>query len=176
MGARARGLVLGGLLLLAAAACGGEGGQGFALYHLELAIGPPGANGELHCGPPRPVCPGVITQPPPGEVHYELRAAPAVGEDGIDRAGVRAHGSTVAIPLTAAGTAAFARLTREVARYGARDQGWHHVAVVIGDEIVAFPEIDFDKYPNGLPNARSLQLSVSSVEDARELAERLGGS
>ena len=177
MCARASSLVLGGLLLLACVACGGDdSGQPFAIYHLETAVGPPGAKGELRCGPPRPVCPRVITQPPPGEVHYRLLAKPAVDDEGIDRHGVRAAGHTVSIPFTAAGTAAFARLTREVARYGARDQGWHHVAVVVGDEIVAFPEIDFDRYPNGIPDAPFLQLDAGTAAAAGELAERLRGS
>jgi hypothetical protein len=165
------------LLLLCGACGGGDGGerQRFALYHLETAIGPPGAKGELRCGPPRPVCPGVITQPPPAEVHYELLGAPALGDDAIERAGVRAEGKTVSISFTAAGTAAFARLTREVAHYGARDQGWHHVAVVVGDEIVAFPEIDFDKYPDGIAHAPAVQVAAASEDDARNLAERLRG-
>jgi hypothetical protein len=168
------------MLLLLCGACGGGGGDGgerqrFALYHLETAIGPPGAKGELRCGPPRPVCPGVITQPPPAEVHYELLGAPDLGDEAIERAGLRAHGKTLSIPFTAAGTAAFARLTREVAHYGARDQGWHHVAVVVGDEIVAFPEIDFDKYPDGIAHAPAVQFAAASEDDARNLAERLRG-
>jgi hypothetical protein len=166
------------MLLLLCVACGDDDGgkrQRFALYHLETAIGPPGAKGELRCGPPRPVCPGVITQPPPGEVHYELLGAPALGDDAIERSGLRAEGKTVSISFTAGGTTSFARLTREVAHYGARDQGWHHVAVVVGNEIVAFPEIDFDKYPDGIAHAPAVQLAASSADDARELVERLGG-
>ena len=75
----------------------------------------------------------------------------------------------------AEGAGAFARLTKEVARTGGRDQGWHHVAVVVGDEIVAFPEIDFDVYPNGIPNAPALQLTAASAADADDLVERLRG-
>ena len=176
MRARDRSLALGGLLLLfAGGACGGDdrGGEQFGLYHLETAIGPPGEHGELRCGPPRRVCPGVLRQPPPREVRYELHGQPAVDGDAIDRAGVRANGSAVSIPLTAAGTEAFARLTKEVARVGGRDQGWHHVAVVVGDEIVAFPEIDFDVYPNGIPDAPSLQLDTADAAQADDLVERL---
>ena len=176
MRARGRSFLLGGLLLLfAGGACGGgdRGGERFALYHLESAGGPPGERGELRCGPPRLVCPGVLRQPPQHEVRYELRGQPAVEGDAIDRDGVRANGSAVSIPLTAAGTESFARLTKEVARVGGRDQGWHHVAVVVGDEIVAFPEIDFDVYPNGIANAPSLELNTADPAQADELVERL---
>ena len=70
------------------------------------------------------------------------------------------------IALTSGGRRAFARLTKEVARTGGRDQGWHHVAVVVGDEIVAFPEIDFDVYPDGIPNAPAIQFPAASAADA----------
>ena len=80
------------------------------------------------------------------------------------------------VALTSAGRRAFARLTKEVARTGGRDQGWHHVAVVVGDEIVAFPEIDFDVYPDGIPNAPAIQFPAASAADAGDLVERLRGS
>ena len=79
------------------------------------------------------------------------------------------------VDLTAEGTQAFARVTREAARIGGRDQGWHHVAVVVGDEIVAFPEIDYDDYPDGFPDAPGIQIVAASDADARELVRRLRG-
>jgi hypothetical protein len=172
--------VLGGVLLLTGVGCGGNGGgERFELYHLETAIGPPGADGELRCGPPRLECPGVLKQPPPHVVRYEVRAAPAVTGDDIDRSSVRrvtdtATGAPIlTVALTADGRKAFARLSKEVARTGGRDQGWHHVAVVVGDEIVAFPEIDFDVYPDGFPDAPGIQIVAASEADARDLVERL---
>ena len=169
------------MLLLACAACGGDdrGGERFAIYHLETAVGPPGDEGELRCGPPRPVCPGVITQPPPVQARYEVRLAPAVTGDHIDRSSVRratdpATGAPLlTVALTAEGRKAFARLTKEAARLGGRDQGWHHIAVVVGDEIVAFPEIDFDVYPDGFPDAPAIQIVAGSEADADALVERL---
>jgi hypothetical protein len=176
-------VVLAGLLLLVCVACGGgdSGGERFELYHLETAIGPPGADGELRCGPPRAVCPGVLKQPPPRVYRYDVRAAPAVTGDDIDRASVRratdlGSGAPVLnVPLTSDGRRAFARLTKEVARTGGRDQGWHHVAVVVGDEIVAFPEIDFDVYPDGIPDAPAIQFPAANAADADDLVERLRG-
>ena len=176
MWTRASSLVLCGLLLLAGAACGdGDDGERFALYHLETAIGPPDDEGELHCGPPRAACPGVITQRPRTVARYDVLAEPGLEGEGIDRARVRALGARVSIPFTAEGTEAFGRLTREVARHGGRDQGWHHVAVVVGDEIVAFPEVDFDVHPDGLPDAPGIEITAASGADARDLVERLRG-
>lgn len=175
-------MVLAGLLLLACLGCGGgEPGEEFAVYHLEAAIGPPGDAGELRCGPERVACPGVVRQPPARTYRYEVLAPPAVTSGGIDRATVRRGrdprtGSPfVAVELTPAGRAGFARATRAAARTGGRDQGWHHVAVVVGDEIVAFPEVDFDAYPDGIPDAPGLRLAASSDADARELVRRLRG-
>ena len=168
-------MVLAALVVLAACGCGGGADdESFALYHLELALGPPRAEGELHCGPPR-TCPGVVTQPAPREVRYEVLAPPGVDDDGIDRATARALGDTVVVELTPPGREAFARLTREIARYGGRDQAWHHLAIVIGDEVIAFPEIDFDAYPNGLPDAPGVQFTAASEADARDLVRRLRG-
>lgn len=173
-----------GLLLCLCLGCGGgdREGERFGIYHLETAVGRPGGEGELRCGPPRPVCPGVLAQPPTIVFRYSVLAPPALTGDHVVRSTVRwttdsATGSSVvAIGLTAKGREAFARLTREVARTGGRDQGWHHLAVVVGDEIVAFPEIDFDQYPDGFTDAPGLQIVAASVADARDLVRRLRGS
>lgn len=172
----ARLLAGGGAVLVVVGGCGGDGrrGEPFEIYHLEAAIGAPLDEGELRCGPPRS-CPGVVAQPAPREVRYEVRGPPGLDESGIDRAGVRALGSLVSVPLTSAGRAAFADLTREVARTGGRDQGWHHLAVVVGDEVVAFPEVDFDAHPDGIADAATVSISAVSPADALELARRLRG-
>jgi hypothetical protein len=176
-------VVLAGLLLLLCVGCGGEDTvqERFAIYHLETAIGPPREDGELRCGPPRQACPGVVEQPPPREFRYAVIAAPTVRSEHIDRSTVRrgrdpvTGAPFVTLVLTAQGRHAFARLTKEVARFGGRDQGWHHLAVVVGDEIVAFPEIDFDANPDGFPDSSGIQFFTSNEADARELVERLRG-
>ena len=77
--------------------------------------------------------------------------------------------------MTAAGREAYARLTKEAARVGGRDQAWHHVAVVVGDEIVAFPEVDYDDHPDGIVAARRIEVVAASDADARDLVRRLRG-
>jgi hypothetical protein len=174
-------VVLAGLLLVLCAGCGGDDrdGEPFAIYHLETAIGRPSSEGELRCGPPRVVCPGVVEQPPPRVFRYSVLRAPALTGEDIDRSTVRRTSDSetgaplVVVDLTAEGSKAFARVTKEAARIGGRDQGWHHVAVVVGDEIVAFPEIDYDDYPDGFTNAPGIQIVAASGPDARELVRRL---
>jgi hypothetical protein len=176
-------VVAAGLLLLLCLGCGGEGdaSEEFRIYHLEAAIGPPAAEGELRCGPPRVACPGVVEQPVPGAVRYAVRAAPAVTSDGIERESVRLStdpvtgAPVVSVDLTPLGRDAFARVTKRAARVGGRDQAWHHVAIVVGDEIVAFPEIDYDAYPDGFPDAPAIQIAAVSDADAADLVRRLRG-
>ena len=176
-------LVLVGLLLLLCVGCGGgdHDGEEFALYHLETAIGPPGADGELRCGPPRVNCPGILQESPTRVSRYPVFAKPALTGDDIDRSSARrtADPSTgsavVVVDLTPEGSTAFARLTKRAARVGGRDQAWHHVAVVVGDEIVSFPQIDFDVYPDGIADAPAIQIAAASDADARELVRRLRG-
>lgn len=176
-------MVLAGLLLLSCVGCAGDAREGdeLRLYHLETAIGPPRADGELRCGPPRTACPGVVQQPAPHEFRYAVRGEPALTNDDIDLTSVRWASNpergapVVRIDLTAAGREAYARLTKEAARVGGRDQAWHHVAVVVGDEIVAFPEVDYDDHPDGIAAARRIEVVAASDADARDLVRRLRG-
>ncbi len=176
-------MVLAGLLLLLCVGCGGDDSDGaeFAVYHLETAIGRPGNDGELRCGPPRVACPGIVVQPPPRVFRYAVLTAPALTAADIDRSTVRAASdpsagtAVVIVELTTRGRAAFARVTKEAARVGGRDQGWHHVAVVVGDEIVSFPEIDFDAHPDGFTDAPGIRFAAANDTDARELAAKLRG-
>jgi preprotein translocase subunit SecD len=173
-------VVLAGLLILVFLGCGGDESESgrFAIYHLETSIGPPGDEGELWCGPPTPVCPGVVKQPPPRTFRYAANAPPAVTSEDLDRSSIRQDVDpdgrpVVNFELTDEGDRAFVRLTKEAARFGARDQALHHIAVVVGGEIVAFPGIDFDAYPDGLTAAPGVQMGVATVADARDLVRRL---
>ena len=176
-------MVLGGLLLLLCLGCGGDGPETerFAVFHLETSIGRPGEHGELRCGPPRIVCPGVVPQPPPRTFRYRVRARPALDDDDVlastaRRATDPGTGTPlVVVELTVRGRAVFARLTKRAARVGGRDQTWHHIAIVVGDEIVAFPAIDFDDHPDGIPHARAIEIPAVDDADARQLVRRLRG-
>ncbi len=174
---------MGLLLLLLCVGCGGDDrdGEEFALYHLETAIGPPGLDGELRCGPPRVACPGILEESPDRVFRYPLLAEPALTGDDIDRSTVRratdpsTKAAVVLVDLTVEGSEAFERLTKEAARVGGRDLAWHHIAVVVGDEIVVFPQVDFDVYPDGITDAPELQIAAADDADARELVQRLRG-
>lgn len=176
-------LVLAGLLLSLCAGCGGgeNDREQFALYHLETAIGPPGAEGELRCGPPRVSCPGIVQESPKRISRYPVFAKPALTGDHIDRSTARraadpnTGAAVVLVDFTSEGREAFARVTKRAARIGERDQAWNHVAVVVGDEIVASSQVDFDAYPDGFPNAPTMQIPAANDADARELVRRLRG-
>ena len=176
-------LVLAGLLLLLCVGCGGgeNDREQFALYHLETAIGAPGADGELRCGPPRVNCPGIVQESPTRVSRYPVFAKPALTGDQIDRSSARraadpdTGAAVVLVDFTSEGREAFARVTKRAARVGGRDQAWNHVAVVVGDEIVAFSQVDFDAYPDGFTNAPTLQIPAASDTDAQELVRRLRG-
>jgi hypothetical protein len=176
-------VVLAGLLLLVSFGCAGDddGREELRLYHLETAIGAPGDEGELRCGPPRVACPGIVEQPPPRDFRYAVRSAPALTSDAVVVATARwaadpeTGAPVVLVDLTAEGRRAFAGLTRVAARVGGRDQAWHHVAVVVGDEIVGFPEVDYDDHPDGIVGARVLRIAAVSDADARDLVARLRG-
>ena len=47
------------------------------------------------------------------------------------------------------------------------------VEQLVGDEIVAFPEIDYDDYPDGFPHAPTIQIVAASDADARDRAQHV---
>ena len=113
----------------------------------------------------------MVEQPPPRTFRYARIGEPALTEDHIVRSTARR--AVVRVELSAEGTAAFAKVTKEAARTGGRDQAWHHVAVVVGDEIVAFPQIDYDAHPDGIADAPAIRIIAASEADAEDLVRRL---
>ncbi len=82
----------------------------------------------------------------------------------------------VIVDFTADGAAAFSQVTKEAARTGGRDQAWHHVAVIVGDEIVAFPQVDYDAFPDGIASAPSIHIVAASGADADRIVGLLRGA
>ena len=85
----------------------------------------------------------------------------------------------VMVELTAGGHAAFADLTRDLARRGAERVGagaddleaMQHLAIVIDDRIVAVPFINFREAPDGIDGAGGAQITGGlTPETARQTA------
>jgi hypothetical protein len=49
------------------------------------------------------------------------------------------------------------------------------VAGDVGDEIVAFPQVDYDAYPDAIMDAPGIQIIAASEADAQTLVRRLRG-
>ena len=167
---------------LLGAACGGddeepEGSEGlaFAVY-ADNVIGDRADEGSLRCGRPRALCPPNLLQPT-GSYTYEPSGGPALGPDDTAGASVEGSGATwaVTIELTGAGAQKFQRLTARLAQEGKRDERLRHAAVVVGDEVVAYTEVDYEAYPQGIQTT-SLELFAIDEADARRIAERVNAA
>lgn len=71
---------------------------------------------------------------------------------------------SVQFGFTHAGADAFARLTRAVARRGARISSsgapsFQHFAIALGDQLVTVPYIDFNQYPHGIDPGYGSEIS-----------------
>jgi SecD/SecF fusion protein len=91
----------------------------------------------------------------------------------------------VAFSFTARGQDAFASLTREVAHRGQAGsrpgqdpmEAVQHLAIVLDDELVSVPFIDFREAPNGIAGRSGAQIQGSlTPERAREIATILSSS
>jgi preprotein translocase subunit SecD len=167
------------VLALVAGGCGGDDGDSggdegvaFAVY-ADDAVGDRVDEGSLRCGAPRAVCPPNLRNPT-GSYTYEPTGEPALGPE--DTAGAKAEGSgatwSVTIELTGAGAEKFTRLTGRLAAEGAEAERLRHAAVVVGDEVVAFAEVDYELYPQGIQTT-SLELFAADEADAKRIAERV---
>jgi hypothetical protein len=164
-------------ILLAAgilAGCGGgEEPAGFAAYHVERQVETTADEPDVTCGPPALLCPYASGQ---GErIGYAIAGDARLDGSAIDRGSVRADGPRVLVTLTADGAARFRELSRDVARAGLRGEP-HHLAIVVGDEIVAAPTVDPAAYPDGIDAGGGLELTVADDAEAARIAESLRGS
>ena len=160
--------------------CGGVERDALWLYHLEEQVRGPAPFGQLSCGPPTPRCPDVEGDPG-GVLRYGLRGDPAVGgtDFAVRTLTVRTDPATGApvllVPFSRDGARRFEAFTRELARDGAEQGEPQHVAVVLDREILAFPAIDPDAYPEGLPGAPGLQIALATRAQAERVAAKLRG-
>jgi SecD/SecF fusion protein len=90
-------------------------------------------------------------------------------------------GPIVTFEFTAGGAKAFAKLTRTLARRGARNAGVtpgrsgadanQHFAIVLDDRIVSIPYVDFRVNPNGIDGSTGSQIQGGfTILSARQLA------
>lgn len=175
-----RNLHLGVLALVAAAllagGCGGgdndepeASGPAFAVY-ADDAIGDRADDGPIRCGAPRAACPPNFIQPT-GSYRYEPQGEPALGPEAVAEARAAPVEAewVVSVDLTTEGARAFSELTRRLAEEGKEAERPRHAAVVVGGEVVAYPEIDYVQYPTGIQTT-AIQFFAADEQDARDLA------
>lgn len=123
---------------------------------------------------------------PPADAWYVLRDRPALTNEDIlgpeqdfdNRAGGSGQ-PIVVFDLTPRGEEALERLTRELARRGSRQKAGtadpleaaQHFAIVLDDEIVSVPFVDFVRHPNGLTAENGTLIEGGfTIESAQKLA------
>ena len=170
--------------VLALVGCGGaeDGGASIAFYHLEAQIrGPVDNGGDVTCGETAVVCPGAADEGGPATYEYAVTGDPALTQDDVvtDRAQALVADITgqaaVTLDLTEGGAKAFHDFTRELVRIGRERASPQHIAVVVGGEIVSWPSIAYEEYPDGLTGANGVQFAVATVDDAQRLARAIRG-
>ena len=173
--------ILAALLALGLAACGGDEepaseGVRFAVYDSEGQLGDRANDGSLRCGPPRALCPPALIEPT-GTYRYEPEGEPALDETAVAGAGVaESEGAPiVTVDLTTEGAQAFQDLTKRIATAGSEAGRTHHVAIVVGDEIVALASVDATNYPEGIQTTQ-IQFFAAGQADAEAIAARINGA
>ena len=88
------------------------------------------------------------------------------------------HAPNVRFEFTDAGREAFQGITRAIAQRGRdnafRAAGPQHFAIVLDDELVSAPSIDYVEYPDGIDGSRGAQISGGfTIQTAQDLARLL---
>jgi preprotein translocase subunit SecD len=151
------------------------------------ALGAPPRTVVLECGIGELVCPGRNELNPTTNSYYLIRFDPPEAPE-LDGSDVELEGTKhefdpqtgepiVIMQFTAAGAAAFGRVTRDAARRGRRlsrtiDETINqHFAIVLDREIKSWPSIDWQAYPDGISGEAGIQISgIGSLQEARDLA------
>ncbi|HEY5195657.1 MAG TPA: hypothetical protein VIJ51_01370 [Solirubrobacteraceae bacterium] len=142
---------------------------------LHVPVGTTVVSGEAPDGlPDRSVAGYYVLNDDPALVGSEIT-------DPTDAPGMHGGQPSVAFKLTASGQAAFARVTKLLARRGASNTpaggqpDFQHFAIVLNDGVVSAPLIDFNQYPNGITTSAGSEISSegSATASARVLASLL---
>ena len=88
------------------------------------------------------------------------------------------HAPNVRFEFTDAGREAFQEITRAIAQRGHdnafRAAGPQHFAIVLDDELVSAPSIDYVEYPDGIDGSQGAQISGGfTIQTAQDLARLL---
>ena len=88
------------------------------------------------------------------------------------------HAPNVRFEFTDAGREAFQEITRAIAQRGRdnafRAAGPQHFAIVLDDELVSAPSIDYVEYPDGIDGSQGAQISGGfTIQTAQDLARLL---
>jgi hypothetical protein len=168
-------------LVLLAGACGGGEKENvprsaIAVYHLEVDLRGPSPLGEIVCLPAAGACPNGA----PGEMaQYLVVAGARLDGDDVEREKTRtdfdpATGQPVVLlSLTESGAQTFRGLSKSIARAGRSSGSPHHIAVVVDGELVGWPALDYEAFPNGFEHASSVKIAFGDEAAAKRLVERV---
>ena len=104
------------------------------------------------------------------------------GAEGILQVRRKTGKPDVTFGFTAHGKTAFERVTREIAHRGqevqlpgvSKEEAEQHFAIVLDDQIITVPSIDFTRYPEGIDASTGSQISGGfTISSARNLANEL---
>jgi SecD/SecF fusion protein len=132
------------------------------------------------------VCPGLQTEPVPGRTYYYLFKHDREGEEKVPQLtgeqlklkGTRQDFDPttgepiVTMQFTGEGNKIFHDVTRDEAIRGRINGSPQHFAIVLDNEIRSFPQIDYEKYPDGIdPAGGGAQITgLASLNEAKNLA------
>jgi SecD/SecF fusion protein len=132
------------------------------------------------------VCPGVATAPAPGVTYYYLfkhiltsaNPVPQMTGKDLKLAGTRqdfdptSGQPIVTIQFTGHGNKLFHQITRDEAVRGSTLGTPQHFAIVLDNELRSFPQIDYQKYPDGIDptNGGAEITGMAGLSEAKNLA------
>jgi preprotein translocase subunit SecD len=79
----------------------------------------------------------------------------------------------VLLELTPSGQKKFRVLTADVARAGRRRHRPAHILISVNGKLISRPYIDYHVFPNGVPADNGIQMDVTSIRTAHDLAAKL---